>query len=215
MSEGVSPTKSRRGIPRAACWPNIQGALPPHTPPPLRARSLCSYDTAQFAKTRPPRAACRRLDKPNTLVLHHSDIARAVLVSNRVFLRHSDTVRVVLVSNRVFLQHLDTVRVVLASRTSIRIVSSGLYIVTSPTSTLGVLATVAYFAPVAFLYLFQDCAPREMQVTEYQWIDQNASRKKPGSILRNSLSNKLLHFTQIRGPLERRGAGSRLFQDKR
>jgi len=39
----------------------IQGALPPHTPPPLRARSLCSYDTAQFAKTRPPRGACRRL----------------------------------------------------------------------------------------------------------------------------------------------------------
>ena len=132
----------------------IQGALPPHTPPPLRARSLCSYDTAQFAKTRPPRAACRRLDKPNTLVLHHSDTVRAVLVSNRVFLQHSDTVRAVLVSNLVFLQHsdtvravlvsnhvflrhLDTVRVVLASRTSRRIVSSGLYIATSPTSTVG------------------------------------------------------------------------------
>lgn len=76
MSEGVSPTKSRRGI---------------------------------------PRAACRRLDKPNTLVLHHSDTARAVLVANRVYLRHSDTVRAVLVSNRVFLQHSDMVRAVLVS----------------------------------------------------------------------------------------------------
>ena len=57
MSEGVSPTKSRRGI---------------------------------------PRAACRRLDEPHTLVLHHSDTVRAVLVSNRVFLQHSDTVRAVL-----------------------------------------------------------------------------------------------------------------------
>ena len=71
MSEGASPTKSRRGI---------------------------------------PRAACRRLDKPNTLVLHYSDTVRAVLVSNRVFLRHSDTVRAVLVSNHVFLRHSDTVR---------------------------------------------------------------------------------------------------------
>ena len=37
--------------------------------------------------------------------------------------------------------------------------------------------------------------PREIQVAEYQQKSQNAFRKKPESVLRNSMSNRLLHFT--------------------